>query len=213
MQTVTQIAKDILAREGGYVNDPDDPGGATNHGVTVHRMRRLGLDLTGDGVVDEQDVRVLDADRALHIFIDHYFQGPGLDGLPAALQPSVFDMYVNAGNNAIKIQQRLLNQMRITVAVDGALGLQTHAATAQAMAAAPNHFVDAYGIARRNYYYRLADGRAASRKFALRRDGGKGGWITRAEDLMRRAIILLTFSTKRGQHHGVDRANHVRHFW
>ncbi|MFT5067599.1 MAG: lysozyme family protein, partial [Reinekea sp.] len=165
MQTVTQIAKDILAREGGYVNDPDDPGGATNHGVTVHRMRRLGLDLTGDGVVDEQDVRVLDADRALHIFIDHYFQGPGLDGLPAALQPSVFDMYVNAGNNAIKILQRLLNQMRITVAVDGALGLQTHAATAQAMAAAPNHFVDAYGIARRNYYYRLADGRAASRKF------------------------------------------------
>ena len=45
MQTVTQIAKDILAREGGYVNDPDDPGGATNHGVTVHTMRRLGLGL------------------------------------------------------------------------------------------------------------------------------------------------------------------------
>ena len=26
---VRQIAKDILAREGGFVNDPDDPGGAT----------------------------------------------------------------------------------------------------------------------------------------------------------------------------------------
>ena len=36
MQSVTQIAQDILSREGGYVNDPDDPGGATNHGVTVH---------------------------------------------------------------------------------------------------------------------------------------------------------------------------------
>ena len=102
MQTVTQIAKDILAREGGYVNDPDDPGGATNHGVTVHTMRRLGLDLTGDGIVDSKDVQVLTR-RALQIFIDHYFQGPGLNGLPIALQPSFFDMYVNAGNNVIKV--------------------------------------------------------------------------------------------------------------
>ena len=103
MQTVTQIAKDILAREGGYVNDPYDPGWATNHGVTVHTMRRLGLDLTGDGIVDNEDVQVLDVARVLQIFIDHYFRGPSLDGLPIALQPSVFDMYVNAGNNAIKV--------------------------------------------------------------------------------------------------------------
>jgi len=181
MQTVTQIAKDILAREGGYVNDPDDPGGATNHGVTVHTMRRLGLDLTGDGIVDNEDVQVLDVARVLQIFIDHYFRGPGLDGLPIALQPSVFDMYVNAGNNAIKVLQRLLNQMRIVVTVDGALGPLTIVATTQAMAAAPDYLADAYGIARRNYYYRLADGRAASRKYARKRDGGKGGWIVRAE--------------------------------
>lgn len=181
MQTVSQIAKEILAREGGYVNDPDDPGGATNHGVTVHTMRRLGLDLTGDGVVDDQDVRVLTPDRALQIFIEHYFERPNLNQLPAALQPSVFDMYVNAGGNAVKILQRLLIQMRIVVAVDGVLGPKTIAATSQAMAAAANHFVDAYGIARRNYYYGLADSRSASRKYARKRDGGKGGWITRAE--------------------------------
>ena len=66
-------------------------------------MRRLGLDLTGDGIVDNEDVQVLDVARVLQIFIDHYFRGPGLDGLPIALQPSVFDMYVNAGNNAIKV--------------------------------------------------------------------------------------------------------------
>ena len=102
MQTVTQIAKDIIAREGGYVNAPDDPGGATNHGVTVHTMRRLGLDLTGDGIVDSKDVQVLTR-RALQIFIDHYFQGPGLNGLPIALQPSFFEMYVNAGTNVIKV--------------------------------------------------------------------------------------------------------------
>ena len=44
--SVRQIADEIVAREGGYVNDPDDPGGATKHGVTIHTMRRLGLDLT-----------------------------------------------------------------------------------------------------------------------------------------------------------------------
>lgn len=181
MQTVNQIAKEILAREGCYVNDPDDPGGATNHGVTVHTMRRLGLDLTDDGVVDAADVKVLSADQALQIFTEHYFKGPGLDQLPERLQPSVFDMFVNAGNNAVTLLQRLLNQMRIAVTVDGVLGPKTLAAAAHAMAAAPDHFVDAYGIARRNYYYALADSRSASRKYARRRDGGKGGWITRAE--------------------------------
>lgn len=45
--------------------------------------------------------------------------------------------------------------MRIDVAVDGALGPQTTAAAQKAMVAAPDHFVDAYGIARRNYYTRL----------------------------------------------------------
>jgi lysozyme family protein len=128
MQSVTQIAQDILSREGGYVNDPDDPGGATNHGVTVHTLRRLGIDLNNDGAVDARDVQLLSMERACTIFIDHYFHGPGLDQLPEPLQVTVFDMYVNAGNNAVKILQRLLNQMWIDVAVDGALGPQTTAA-------------------------------------------------------------------------------------
>ena len=46
---------------------------------------------------------------------------------------------------------------------------------------APRHLADAYGIARRNYYYAIADARPASRKYARTRAGGKGGWITRAE--------------------------------
>ena len=184
MQNVTQIATDIVAREGGYVNDPDDPGGATNYGVTIHTMRRLGLDLTHDGRVDTDDVRVLTRAHAVSIFVEHYFRGPRIDRLPAPLQASVFDMYVNAGANAVKILQRLLGDMRITLEVDGVIGPRTIAATKQAMEAAPGHLVDAYGIARRNYYYDLADRRPASRKFARRRDGGKGGWIKRAEEFV-----------------------------
>ena len=184
MQSVEQIAEEIVAREGGFVNDPDDPGGATNFGVTIHTMRRLGLDLDCDGNVDVGDVRALSRAQAVTIFIDHFYRRPGIAGLPEALRASVFDMYVNAGANAVKILQRLLREMGETVDVDGLIGPQTQAAAARAAKAAPDHIADAYGIARRNYYLALADARPTSRKFARARSGGKGGWIRRAEEFI-----------------------------
>lgn len=184
MQTVEQLAAAIVAREGGYVNDPDDPGGATNFGVTIGTMRSLGLDLNGDGRVDAADVRKLDRAQAAQIYIEHYFRKPRLDRLPPALHASVFDMQVNAGANAVKILQRLVARMGFACADDGIIGPKTEAAATAAAAAAPAHIADAYGIARRNYYYALADARAASRKYARRKDGGKGGWITRAEEFI-----------------------------
>lgn len=184
MLSVRAIAEDIVTREGGFVDDPDDPGGPTNFGVTIHTMRALGLDLDGDGHVDVRDVQLMTRAQAVAIFIEHYFARPGIGRLPAALQPSVFDMYVNAGANAVRILQRLLREMGHDLAVDGRIGPLTARAAHGAMAQAPDHLVDAYGIARRNYYYRLADRRPSSRKFARRRDGGKGGWITRAEEFI-----------------------------
>jgi lysozyme family protein len=181
MLSVRDIAMDIVAREGGFVNDPDDPGGATKHGVTIGTLRRLGLDLDGDGDVDTADLRRVTPERAADIFVDHYFRGPGIGDLPEALQATVFDMYVNAGANAVRLLQRLLRDMGFDIAVDGVLGPRTRRAAHAAAARAPEHLADAYGIARRNYYYRLADRRPASRKYARRRDGGKGGWIVRAE--------------------------------
>lgn len=192
MPTVRDIAEDIIAREGGYVNDPDDPGGATNWGVTIHTMRRLGLDLTGDGRVTPADVRQLTRRQAVDIFITHYFERPGIAGLPKTLQSSVFDMYVNAGGNAVKILQRLLREMGQTVSVDGAIGPQTCAAAHAAADLAPTYIADAYAIARRNYYFRLADKRVASRKYARTRSGGKGGWIRRAEEFMSDAYRMST---------------------
>ena len=181
MQNVRQIAEEIIAREGGFVNDPDDPGGATKYGVTIHTMRRLGLDLTGDGQVSEADVRALSRENAADIFITHYFERPRIAEIPSALQPSLFDMYVNAGANAVKILQRLLRDMGFEVSVDGVIGPQTLAAANKAAKGNGLALRDAYGVARRNYYFRIADGRVASRKYARTRSGGKGGWITRAE--------------------------------
>jgi lysozyme family protein len=184
MRNLRKLAEEIVAREGGFVNDPDDPGGATNFGVTIHTMRRLGLDLTGDGKIDADDVRALKRDQAIDIFIEHYWRKPRIDALPEALQASVFDMYVNAGANAVRVLQRLLVEMGYDIDVDGAIGPQTIRAAQAAALAAPDHIADAYGIARRDYYYAIADARPASRKYARRRDGGKGGWIARAEEFI-----------------------------
>lgn len=184
MQTVRQIAEDIVGREGGFVNDPDDPGGATNHGVTIHTLRRLGLDVTGDGTVDIDDVRRLSRSQAADIFVTHYFDKPRIGLLPSELQPSVFDMYVNAGAAAVRLLQRLLRQMGYDVEADGLLGPQTAAAAKDAARPDPILLRDAYGVARRNYYFRLADGRQASRKYARTKAGKKGGWIKRAESFV-----------------------------
>ncbi len=197
MQSVRQIAQDIVTREGGYVNDPDDPGGATNFGVTIHTMRRLGLDLNRDGGVTSADVRMLTRGQAVGIFLEHYFERPLISELPVPLQATVFDMYVNAGSNAVRILQRLLVEMGHAVTVDGALGPQSISAVRAAYGAAPEHFVDAYGIARRNYYFRLADKRVASRKYARTRAGGKGGWIKRAEEFISEKYHLTSQEFKK----------------
>ena len=184
MKTVTEIATEIVGREGGFVNDPDDPGGATNHGVTLQTLRRLGMDVTGDNRVTMDDVKRLTAANAIQIFVEYYYKRPNLGALPEAVQPSVFDMYVNSGGNAVKVLQRLLTDMGFPCDPDGAVGPATIRAAQLAEDAAPSYLADAYAIARRNYYYAIADARPASRKFARRRDGGKGGWIVRAEDFM-----------------------------
>lgn len=183
MRSVQDIAREIVAREGGYVNDPADPGGATKHGVTIDTMRRLGMDLDRDGQVTAADVRRLTRDQAVDIFLREYFAKPGIANLPVQLQASVFDMQVNAGANAVKILQRLLTRLGHPCSDDGVIGPQTARAAHAAAAVIPD-ITDQYGTARRDYYYALADARPASRKFARSRSGGKGGWITRAEEFI-----------------------------
>jgi len=184
MPTVREIAQGIVAREGGFVNDPDDPGGATNFGVTIGTTRKLGIDINQDGQIDVADVRLMTAARAVDLFIGEYFRRPRIDLLPEGLHASVFDMAVNAGSNAVKILQRLLRDLGHDIAADGAIGPATARAAAAEWEKSGQVLADAYGIARRNYYFRLADARPASRKFARRSNGGKGGWIVRAEEFI-----------------------------
>lgn len=189
MPSIEETARAIVAREGGYVNDPDDPGGPTKYGVTLATLRGLRPGAT------LADLKRLTRDEAVTMFLDRYYRAPGIDRLPEALQPPVFDMQVNAGRAAITLLQELLTDLGEPVAADGILGPQTEAAAARAWDRAGELLVDAYGIARRNWYYALADRRPSSRKFARTRDGGKGGWIRRAE-----AFIAPRFRLTEAQH-------------
>ena len=68
----------ILKHEGGYSDDPRDPGGATNRGVTLATARAYKLDMDGDGDVDKADV------RAIGPLIEAAIGAVGLSGLIAA---------------------------------------------------------------------------------------------------------------------------------
>ncbi len=185
MHTVDELALDIVSREGGFVDDPDDPGGATNFGVTIHTMRALGLDLDQDGDIDADDVKLLTADQAVEIFKKNYYEKPKISMLPEAIQASVFDMQVNAGSRAVKLLQQAVNDAGFgPIGVDGGIGKNTAGAVKKAVDAMGVGFIDAYGIARRDYYYRIADNKENLRKFARSQLGGKGGWISRAEEFI-----------------------------
>ena len=87
MHSVATIADQIIAREGGFVDDIDDPGGATKFGVTIGTLRRLKRDLDGDGKISTRDVALLSKQDARQIFISDYFERPGIARLPEAIQP------------------------------------------------------------------------------------------------------------------------------
>ena len=84
MQSVDAIAAEIVAGEGGAVSDPDDSGGAAKYGVTLGTLRRLGRDLTGDGVVGVADAPALTGAQAKAIFITNHDHAPGIDLLAEA---------------------------------------------------------------------------------------------------------------------------------
>ena len=56
MQHINDIAEEIFKADGGFVNDPDDPGGPANYSVTLKTLQRLGYDLNQDGRVDNADL-------------------------------------------------------------------------------------------------------------------------------------------------------------
>jgi lysozyme family protein len=82
-----------LKAEGGYSDNPADPGGSTNMGITLATYRQWSDD-PNLGTLQVQDMSERTA-RAIYRSL--YWNPLRADALPAGLDLSVFDMGVNAG--------------------------------------------------------------------------------------------------------------------
>jgi lysozyme family protein len=116
-QNFTRSLQLVLLSEGGYVNHPKDPGGATNKGVTqrVYDAYRKAID------APPQSVKLISAGEVGSIYKDSYWQPIRGDELPAGVDYVVFDYAVNSGT--VKAAKAL--QEALGVKVDGRIGLLT----------------------------------------------------------------------------------------
>ncbi|HEY7821399.1 MAG TPA: glycosyl hydrolase 108 family protein, partial [Acidimicrobiia bacterium] len=105
-----------LTHEGGYVNHPRDPGGATNLGVT-HKTLAAHLGRP----VSKQDVRNLTQGDVEPIYRRGYWLPVKGENLPHGVDLAVFDFGVNSGpSRSAKYLQGVVG-----VAKDGKIGPKT----------------------------------------------------------------------------------------
>lgn len=159
----------VLESEGGFQNDKEDTGNyrpdgtliGTNKGITPKALAAYkGVDAD---TITVEDIKSVDDETARAIYKQDYYEGPGINKLPAYLRESVMDMYINAGPNAIKILQR-----KVGAKADGILG----PATLQAIADSDLTKED-YADARIEYYTSIAKSNPKNKKYLK-------GWIARA---------------------------------
>lgn len=106
----------VLAHEGGWADDPQDPGGATMKGVTIGTFRAF----KGPQATKAELRAISDADLRA-IYRRQYWDAARGDDLPAGLDYFMFDYAVNSGpGQAVRHLQRVLG-----VQQDGIVGLKT----------------------------------------------------------------------------------------
>lgn len=155
----------ILRWEGGYVNHPNDPGGATNKGVTqkVYDAWRARQGLP------KRDVRQLEDDEMQAIYEASYWLPPRCDLLQRQLDLVQFDTSVNMGvGRAIRFLQQALG-----CGVDGDFGPTTQKAVNTCDLGGT---ITTYCVARQAYYERLI---VKNPKLAVFRKG----WMNRLNAL------------------------------
>lgn len=102
-----------MDREGGYVNDPNDPGGETKFGISKRQHPTL-------------NIRELSRQRAHEIYLQDYYIPAQVSIIPETLREIYFDMVVHMGQKrAIRILQNAIANKGRNVRVDGVLGPNT----------------------------------------------------------------------------------------
>lgn len=127
--------KFVLSNEGGYANNPKDPGGATNHGISLRYLKTLGPewgDLDKDGDVDDYDIRLITPENASAIYKKYWWDNYRYVSIKSqTLATKILDFSINTGSTrAHKTIQKALNDLAQSkiLAVDGIFGAKTLAA-------------------------------------------------------------------------------------
>lgn len=181
--TFEKAIEHTLRFEGGYVNDPDDPGGATKYGISLRYLLARGeieaFDYDGDGDVDADDVKRLTPADARLIYRERFWN-ESIAGIPSEmLAVKVFDFGVNMGpKQATRLLQRAVNDNSAQgsrLVVDGSFGPRTRSAVTEVDVARPWHLVYDLEHHAARFYYGLAEKRRSSRKYLF-------GWLRRCYD-------------------------------
>lgn len=189
--TISSFVDHILASEGGFVDDPKDAGGATNHGVSLRWANSLGMvfDLNHDGRVDKADIKLVTPEIAKTAFVQYFYIEPHFQNLPAEIQCNAFDQAVNGGPaSAVTCVQMAVNEARMKfpkiarviprpLVVDGISGPATLQAVNAASAMLVNGELNSFYADSRIIRYRNI--------VRIRPDNARflKGWINRAEAL------------------------------
>lgn len=176
MIDITEMLEELLDREGGYVDHPDDRGGATNFGITQSVARAAGWAGT---------MRELPRDFAIAVYRRRYWSAPRFDAV-ASIAPEVgaelFDTGVNMGPGvAAGFLQRCLNALNRQgrdwpdIMVDRAIGNATMESLRRLLAlrgkAGEAVLLKALNALQAARYIELAEGRQANESFLF-------GWLS-----------------------------------
>jgi lysozyme family protein len=77
----------VVGHEGGYVNDPRDPGGETKFGISKRAH-------------PSEDIAGMTLERAKAIYLRDYWGPVGCDAMPDEVKLHLFDLAVNSGMTA-----------------------------------------------------------------------------------------------------------------
>ena len=164
----------ILEHEGGFVDNVDDPGGATNFGISLRYLKLQGdLDEDGwldgdfdhDGDVDAEDIKWITKEDAIDFYKIHFWL-PVYDEMTYPIAEKIFDMNVNMGKRqAHKLVQRAARAHGTILDDDGVFGQKTMSAIG--MAASP--LLYSIRCTQAGFYRALIMRNAALRKAGVRK--------------------------------------------